>query len=291
MSGVLSVYTTLIDSQALYRQQAECVVLDCRFSLSDPTAGASAYREGHIPGALYADLERDLSAPGGGGLGRHPLPEPRRLSATLSRLGVTPERQVVAYDDCGGVYASRLWWLLRWLGHECVAVLDGGMRAWRDAGYPLTTKETMVHSASYPLKAPRSDLCVDTRFIEEEVVPHRQWLLLDARGPSRFQGQEEPIDRVAGHIPGAVNLPFKGNLDQQERFLASDRLRERFLAVCADRDPARVIHMCGSGVSACHNVLAMKVAGFPDARLYVGSWSAWISDPGRPIARAEPAGT
>lgn len=283
-------YTTLINSAALhaYREQAgaRCVVLDCRFSLSDPAAGLGAYRQGHIPGALYAHLEQDLSAPTGPGLGRHPLPPLPRFVATVARFGIDPECQVVAYDDCGGVYAGRLWWLLRWLGHDAVAVLDGGLRAWREAGLPLTADEPASRPASYRAPMPRHDLWVDTPFIEDQVVRQGQWLLLDARGAARFEGREEPIDRVGGHIPGAINLPFKGNLDAQERFLPRARLQERFAAVCADRDPARIIHMCGSGVSACHNVLAMKIAGFPDGRLYVGSWSAWISDPGRPIARA-----
>ena len=278
-------YTTLIDPQTLYHHldNPDWVVVDCRFNLADTGAGLTAYRTGHIPSARYAHLDDDLSSTITPTSGRHPLPDPDRLAATLSRWGIGNNSQVVAYDDVGGAMAGRLWWLLRWLGHERCAVLDGGLKHWQQAGLPLTDAEPESVTAEFTPK-------VDNRlWLSSEAVAdsleQNQALLIDARAPARFQGKTEPLDPVAGHVPGAINAPFDGNLDQQGRFRSPDELRQRFETLLAGKSPDQVLHMCGSGVTACHNLLAMEAAGLPGARLYAGSWSEWIRDPARPVAR------
>lgn len=276
-------HTTLIDASTLHthRNDPNWVVIDCRFSLADPDAGRRAYRDNHLPGARYAHLDEDLSDPITPTTGRHPLPDPGRLAQKLGEWGIDHDTQVVAYDDMGGMLAAaRLWWLLRWLGHTACAVLDGGLPAWWGAGLPLTAEIPAARPTAF---VPRPDdrLWMST---EQVLTLSATEVLLDARAAARYRGEMEPIDPVAGHIPGALNLPTDGNLTPEGHFLPVAALRERFAAALNDRSPATVIHACGSGVTACHNLLAMEAAGLGGSRLYAGSWSEWIRDPQRAVA-------
>ncbi len=282
-------YTTLIDPKTLaaHIQKPGWVVVDCRFALTAPELGRQNYDAGHLPGAFYADLEHDLSGPRAPGQGRHPLPTLTAFQATLGRWGITRDTQVVAYDDASSVFASRLWWLLRvFCGHDAVAVLDGGLAAWKGQGLPLSQYAPPFSLAAvYRGSKPRAAAILDTDAILAVVAGRVRRLLIDARGPERFQGLAESIDPVAGHIPGAVNRPFEENLRSDKTFRDRDDLRMAFEALLGARDPREVVHYCGSGVSACHNALAMAVAGLGKTTLYPGSWSAWISDQSRPVAR------
>jgi thiosulfate/3-mercaptopyruvate sulfurtransferase len=267
----------------------EPAVIDCRFDLMNPEGGRRAYLAGHVPGARYADLNKDLSAPIGPDSGRHPLPAPQDLAATLDRLGIGNATQVIAYDDTGGSFAARLWWLLRWLGHRSVAVLDGGLRAWTAAGGALESGEQKSMPAETAARTrffgtADSAAVVDTADIAAR-LSDPAYLLVDARAAERYLGSVEPIDAVAGHIAGAVNHPFSANLGQDGRFLPAQQLRRLWEARFAGRKPGQVAAMCGSGVTACHNLLSLEVAGLPGAKLYAGSWSEWIRDPNRPVAR------
>lgn len=265
------------------------VVLDCRFTLTAPEDGAACYAEGHLPGARYADLERDLSGPRDGSSGRHPLPPPAAFEATLRGWGVGPKTQVVAYDEGSSVYASRLWWLLRaWWGHEAVAVLDGGLTAWLAEKRPLTTEVPVSgHAAPYPRPKRAGGTWLDSAAVEAAIRSASPPLLVDARGAPRYRGTVEPFDPVAGHIPGARNRPFEENLRPNRTFRPPDELRQSFLALLNGRPAEDVVHYCGSGVSACHNALAMVLAGFGIMALYPGSWGAWVSDPNRPVATGD----
>lgn len=276
-------HTTLITAATLqaHLDDPDWVVVDCRFNLADPAAGRRAYQDGHIPGARYAHLDEDLSAPVTATTGRHPLPDPARLAATLGAWGIGPGTQVLAYDDLGGMLAAaRLWWLLRWLGHTAVAVLDGGLPAWTRAGLPLSTDVPVIAARTF-IARPDDRLWLTVEQVQG--LPAHE-LLLDARGAARYRGEMEPIDPVAGHIPGALNLPTESNLAADGCFLPAAALRARFAALLGERPAARVVHSCGSGVTACHNLLAMEVAGLSGSRLYAGSWSEWIRDPQRPVA-------
>lgn len=276
-------HTTLIDAASLHARldDPHWVVVDCRFSLMDTEAGRRAYQDGHLPGARYAHLDEDLSGPITPATGRHPLPDPARLARKLGEWGIGPGTQVVTYDDMGGMLAAaRLWWLLRWLGHEAVAVLDGGFPAWQRAGLPLTTELPVVQPKTFGAR-PDDRLWLTTAQVQS--LP-AEMVLLDARMAMRFRGEMEPIDPVAGHIPGSVNLPTEGNLTPDGHFLPLAELRARFATILGDRPPAAVVHSCGSGVTACHNLLAMEAAGLRGSRLYAGSWSEWIRDPVRPVA-------
>ena len=265
------------------------VILDCRFTLSDPEDGAEAYAEGHLPGARYADLERDLSGPRDGRSGRHPLPRPAAFADTLRAWGIGPGTQVVAYDEASSVYASRLWWLMRgFWGHEAVAVLDGGLMAWLAERRPLTTEVPKGSAgAAYPRSSHADGVWLDTAAVEAVVRGGDGRLLVDARGLARYRGTTEPFDPVAGHIPGARNRPFEGNLRPDRTFRPADELRSEFLALLDGRPAGEIVHYCGSGVSACHNILAMARAGFGVTALYPGSWSAWVSDRDRPVATGD----
>jgi thiosulfate/3-mercaptopyruvate sulfurtransferase len=262
------------------------VVLDCGFDLVDTGAGEKAHAAAHLPGARYAHLERDLSGPksGRGSIdgGRHPLPTREALASTLTRWGIGPETPVVAYDAQGGPYAARAWWLLRWMGHRDVAVLDGGIAAWLSAGGGVESGPVQSSAASgpYPRHAPAMPTTQASQLLGAAAGGH---LVVDARAPERFRGETEPLDAQAGHIPGARNRFFKDNLGPDGRFLAPAELRRRFdgFGVTA----GQVVHQCGSGVTACHNLLAMEVAGLPGSALYPGSWSEWSADPSRPIAQ------
>jgi thiosulfate/3-mercaptopyruvate sulfurtransferase len=282
--------TTLIEPAALAAHLADpdWAIVDCRFELALPKWGALAWASGHIPNALYAHLDHDLSGPRTALTGRHPLPAITALSATFGRWGIDKEVQVVAYDQGAGAYAARLWWLLRWLGHPQVAVLDGGIGSWERAGLPLDTAAT-VRAPRHFTAAPAEDLVVTTAALAQALAAgalrRGELTLVDARSADRFAGENETLDPVAGHIPGARNHPFSGNLDAGGHFLATPELRRRWADTLRGRPAQTLIAMCGSGVTACHNLLALEAAGLPGARLYAGSWSEWIRDPARPVAR------
>lgn len=275
-------YSTLISSDSLIPLLSSpgCVVIDCRHDLAQPDAGANAYRQGHIPGAYFLHLDQDLSGPKTGTNGRHPLPDVDTLNAAFGRCGIGPKTQVVAYDDSGGIFAARLWWLLRWLGHESVAVLDGGLSAWCRAGLPLSRDQP---SPCDKKLAGRPTLAIASA---EQLLGNLDsdlQVIIDARAPDRFQGQNETLDPVGGHIPGAINRFFKLNLRDDGSFKSASELRQEFQALLQRYSGRQVVHQCGSGVTACHNLLAMEIAGLPGSVLYPGSWSEWCSDPGRPM--------
>lgn len=264
----------------------EMQIIDCSFDLADPAAGEAMHARGRIPGARHAHLDRDLSdlsrKPGAG---RHPLPGMRALSASLSRLGIDRHSHVVAYDQGAGMYAARLWWLLRSCGFSRVQVLDGGFAAWRAAGLPEDSGTPGTQRSS---RLPETLRLAPRAVVDAEQVAAglaaQEILLLDARAAPRFRGEVEPLDPVAGHIPGAVNRPFADNLGADGRFKTRAQLREEYARVLCGRRPSAVVHMCGSGVTACHNKLAMEVAGLRGSRIYADSWSGWITDPSRPVS-------
>jgi len=280
---------TLITATELIEQLRSAVpplLLDCGFDLADTAAGERAWREGHLPGAHYVHLERDLSGDkhdaAGHFRGRHPLPDRDALAQTMAALGITRSSTVVCYDDQGGPYAARAWWLLRWIGHSDVAVLDGGVAAWRAAGGTLTREPAAVRAAPpYPAAAPAL-ATIDAATLMAGLGRLR---LIDARAGERFRGEVEPLDKAAGHIPGARNRPFKDNLTADGRFKSAAALRAEWLPLLAGADTAQVVHQCGSGVTACHNLLAQAHAGLGDSVLYPGSWSEWSADPSRPQAQ------
>lgn len=285
----MTTWTTLVQAEELAAALRDgsptasgLVIVDCRFSLADPEAGERDYRQAHIPGAVYAHLDRDLSdhRKQGQGQGRHPWPDAADFTARLGAWGIGPKTQVVAYDDLDGSHAARFWFLLRALGHERVAVLDGGIARWKALDLPLDDAVPSPRPARYEASFD------DGRLLDAPQVQARLEagdVLLDARGAPRFRGEVEPIDRVAGHVPGARNRPFPDNL-AGGRFKPAAQLAEEFRDVMDGRDPARTIAMCGSGVTACHLILAMEHAGMPGAKLFTGSWSGWIEDPSRPVA-------
>jgi len=281
-------YSTLLSASQLHEQLESTVVIDCRFDLGKPAAGEQAYGNHHIPGARYAHLDRDLSGPITPATGRHPLPDPQTLAQTFGRWGIDSSRQVVAYDADTGMYAARLWWLLRWLGHEQVAVLDGGYKAWQAAGFPTSVEIPQPRTAKF-VGHPHNESIVSAETVAD-VVQQSAWRVLDARAPERFRGEVEPIDPVAGHIPGARNHPFALNLQANSHFLPSGELAARYREALGDIAPNRVVAMCGSGVTACHTLLAMEVAGLRGAKLYAGSWSEWIRDPARAVAAGKGIG-
>ncbi len=283
-------YETLIQPEALahlLRDEPDAVVLcDCSFDLADHGAGRRAYEAGHIDGAVYMPLEDVLSGAKTGRNGRHPLPDREALAAHMATLGVSGTTQVVAYDAADGMYAARLWFLMRWLGHAAVAVLDGGLAGWRAAGRPV--------EASPPRARPRGDLVARSSLVPtvdydavKAVGASGERLIVDARAPDRFRGENETLDPIGGHIPGARNRFFRDNLTRNGRFKAPEVLRAEFTALFGDRPATETVAQCGSGVTACHNLLAMEVAGLHGAALYPGSWSEWSAQPGAPVARGE----
>lgn len=281
------IHKTLISTEALSNHigDPKWVVVDCRHDLMNLAAGREGYAIGHLPHAVFADIDHVLSGakqgPDGVFRGRHPLPEKETLAEALRGFGIDDDSQVVAYDAHGGMFAARLWWLLRWLGHEAVAVLDGGMAAWQAAGQPLSTDVPAKPRGAFSVRAP----FVPTVTVSEVMdnLEHGQRIVIDARAADRFRGENETIDPVGGHIPGAKNRFFKDNLQADGRFKSPDQLREEFGALVDD--PSQAIMQCGSGVTACHNLLALEVAGMPGAALYPGSWSEWVGDPSRPVAK------
>jgi thiosulfate/3-mercaptopyruvate sulfurtransferase len=281
-------YSTLISTQELAGNlhRSDVAVLDCRFDLMNTEAGAREYAAGHIPGALYAHLDRDLSGPTSAVTGRHPLPPRDRLARRLGEWGIGNAMQVVAYDADNGMYAARLWWLLRWLGHEPVAVLDGGLKAWLAAGHALEPALPGKTAPDKPVAVFRPAASLTAVWAAEDVAERVQssdWRVLDARAPQRYAGEVEPIDPVAGHIPGAHNYPLGRSLQPEGRFLPPAELRRRLQETVGQIPTDKVIAMCGSGVTACHVLLALEVAGLSGAGLYPGSWSEWIRDPARPV--------
>lgn len=283
-------FNTLVDCEQLVARldRPDWRIFDCRFDLAATQRGEQAYAQAHLPGAFYAHLDRDLSSPITPGSGRHPLPAVDRLCTWLGNHGVNGETQVVAYDDSGGTMAVRLWWLLRWLGHDRVALLDGGWQAWTQAGLPLQGKAPPAAEAVRFEGTPDWRQVVSSETLEQQLREGGDKLqLMDARTRERFRGDAEPIDPVAGHIPGAFNLPLQDNLDPDGRFKPADTLRDLYMAAFDGRPAESIVAMCGSGVTACHNLLAMELAGLHGGRLYAGSWSEWIRDPDRAVATGD----
>jgi thiosulfate/3-mercaptopyruvate sulfurtransferase len=275
-------WNTLVQAEtlAIALGRPDLAIVDCRFSIVSPGAGESAYLTGRIPGAVYAHLDRDLSDMGKQGAGRHPWPDASTFTAKLGDWGITPQHQVIAYDDADGAHAARFWALMRMLGHEKVAVLDGGWARWTALGLPV---ETHMHK---PMSAKYTGTFDTTRLLDADQV--RQHLadgqmLIDARGADRFRGENEMFDRIAGHVPGAVSRPYAENL-VDGHFKSPSQLADEFRALLAGKSPDQAMVMCGSGVTACHHLLAMERAGLRGAKLFTGSWSGWIADPTRPVA-------
>lgn len=279
-------FRTLISSGALalHLPETAFVVIDCRFKLDDVQWGEREYEASHIPGAVYAHLDRDLSGPKTGANGRHPLPDPKTLAATFGRLGIADGVQVVAYDQNNGMFASRLWWLLRWMGHDAAAVLDGGFAKWTAEG--RETRAGSEHATPRNFAgSPRAEMMVDANRVAA-LMTQGGWRLVDARAPERYRGEVEPLDKLPGHIPGAANHFFQTNVDANGVFLTPEALRAGHAAALAGVAPDHVVAYCGSGVTACHNLLAMEHAGLGGAKLYPGSWSEWSADPKRPVERS-----
>lgn len=284
-------YTTLISAAQLHTLIASGsphMVFDCSFELMQPDAGDAQYQEAHIPGAVRANLDRHLSAAKGAADaasgGRHPLPSRETFVAWLGSVGFRPDMQAVVYDRQGANYCGRLWWMLKWVGHDAVAVLDGGLQAWQASGGTVESGDApAIQASNYPLAHAKNAL-IATEDVAKNLARPIQ-TILDARAAPRFRGEMEPLDPVAGHIPGALNRPFGLNLDAHGFFKSPELLRAEFDTLLAGRDPATVVHHCGSGVSALPNLIAMEVAGLGRTGLYAGSWSEWCSDPSRPMAQ------
>ena len=283
MASDRGAFDTLIDPEVLAARAGDAGwrIVDCRAALTDLGFGAASYQAGHIPGAVFADLANDLSGPIVRGVtGRHPLPEPATLAATFGRLGIGADTQVVAYDAANGAYAARAWWLLRWLGHPRVAVLDGGLAGWQALGYPLESGDVHATATTFPIRRSLTRTVTAADIVEHGAT----FDLIDARALPRYRGEVEPIDPVAGHIPGARCVPFEGNLDERQRFVEPAALATRFAPPPPQSEKPRVCY-CGSGVTACHDILAIVHAGLPEPALYPGSFSEWIQDPARRVDR------
>ncbi|WP_340124282.1 sulfurtransferase [Methylobacter svalbardensis] len=278
-------YTTLISAATLQQQlkHPDWVIVDCRFSLADTEAGAKAYRHGHIPNARYAHLDKDLSSAITDFTGRHPLPDFALLAKKLGDWGIDNNSQVVIYDDAGGAFAGRLWWLLRCMGHDKVAVLDGGIKHWQKQGLPITT--TLPTTKPTTFRPYLNDAAWLNAVQVQNSLAQKSICLIDARTPERYRGEQEPIDPVAGHIPYALNRAFQLNLDSNGLFLSAEQLRDQFKQLIGATAPEQVVHYCGSGVTACHNLLAMEHAGLTGSKLYSGSWSEWIRNKNRAVAK------
>ncbi|MEI7613144.1 MAG: sulfurtransferase [Betaproteobacteria bacterium] len=278
-------YSTLVSCAVLAEHLNDPAwrVFDCRHQLANVQYGESAYAEGHLPGAFFMHMDRDLSGPLTGSNGRHPLPDPQVFAAKLGAAGVSRQTQVVVYDDVGGMIAGRLWWMLRWLGHENVALLDGGLPQWVKEGRALTSEVPKFSPAVFAAEV-HSDWTVTSADLLTNIQSN-QFCVIDARAPDRFRGENETIDPVGGHIPGARNRFCKDNLNADGLFRPAAELRREFLGLLAGVSPEMAVMQCGSGVTACHNQLAMEIAGLHGAKIYPGSWSEWSSDPSRPVAR------
>jgi thiosulfate/3-mercaptopyruvate sulfurtransferase len=281
-------YKTIISCDALaelIKEKNTVSVIDCRFSLDDTNYGRNAFHKAHIPGAAYAHLDRDLSSKIIPGItGRHPLPAIDSFILLISNWGLENNKQVVAYDDSNGAFAARLWWLLRWLGHDKVALLDGGWQAWIDGGFPTESETPTLRARTFTPNL-QPNIGIDSKSIEK-IISQSDYLLIDSRSPERYSGKEEPIDPIAGHIPGAINAFHGDNIDENGFFLCKDILRARFQSILGDTPANKTVFYCGSGVTAALNLVALKHAGLGDGILYTGSWSEWITEPDRPIERS-----
>ena len=280
----MQTFQTLISASQLHDMLDDpiLVLLDTRHDLTDHALGARKYAEAHIPGAIFVSVETDLAGERNGHNGRHPLPSIDAFVATLSRLGIDATKQVVAYDQAQSTYAARAWWLLRWVGHRNVAVLDGGIDAWIRAGFPVTSEPVQPTPATFEPNVTESPVSVETLVAK---LGDLDYSVVDARAADRFRGKNETIDPVAGHIPTAMNRPYARNLNDDNTFKDAVTLRNEWEAELAGRTPRQIVHSCGSGVTACNNALAMEIAGLPGSRLYPGSWSEWIADPERPTEK------
>lgn len=274
----------LVSTQELAARlsNADVVVCDCRHDLMDLEKGRRAYAEGHIPGAHFLHLDEDLSGKKTGTNGRHPLPDIASFASKMGAIGIDSNKRVIAYDDAGGPYAARLWWLLRWLGHDNVAVLDGGINKWLAEGRPTDRNLPTARPATF-VATPKNAMTVDADFLMANIKQSTS-VVLDARAPERYRGETEPIDPVAGHIPGALNRLFKNNLNADGTFKTAATLKQEFSELLGGKPPSQVINQCGSGVTACHNLLALEIAGLGGSKLYPGSWSEWCADSARPVA-------
>lgn len=279
-------WTTLIRADDLAKHRESCVVVDCRHDLTDPAAGPALYEDGHIPGAFFLHQDHDLAGARTGRNGRHPLPDRETMRRKLEAIGLADGRQLVAYDDIGGMMAARLWWLARWLGHREAAVLDGGLQAWIAAGHRLDRQAPTARAAGTLTLRDPLVTTVDADTLLAQLGSGR-FRIVDARTAERYRGEVEPLDPVAGRIPGAVNRPYPCNLREDGSFRPAPQLRQEFLALLDGHGPDWLVHHCGSGVTACHNLLAMEYAGLPGASLYPGSWSEWCADASRPVATGE----
>lgn len=278
-----------VDELAAHLNDPNWVVFDCRHDLANTEYGAQAWAKAHIPGALFLHCDRDLSGPHNGKNGRHPLPDIEAFAKRMSECGITPDTQVVAYDNEASAFAARLWWLLRWLGHDKVALLDGGLPGWKRAKQPLDTTVKQVTPTQF-VPRERPEMLVDLTYVEQH-LRQPDMLLVDGRSEDRYAGQNERLDPVAGHIPGSLNRFYYDCLDDAAiYFKSADELRAEFSDLLGDRDPRTVVHVCGSGVTACVNVLGMEMAGMSGSKLYAGSWSEWCSDPARPAATGDQPG-
>ena len=277
-------YQTIISVEELNSNlnNKDWFIFDCRFILKEPEGGLKKFNQGHIPGAQFADMDKDLASAVTTTSGRHPLPDPNEFINKLQNWGVNNSSQVICYDDLSGAFAARMWWLLKWVGHNDVAVLDDGIDKWTSNSLTLETNVQARPKGSFNGQA-NNDMWVDINFVQQQLNQNKI-NLLDARSSERFTAKDSKTDPVAGHVPGALSFPFADNLSKQSIFLPSDELHKRFEPMFEDSQNREVINMCGSGVTACHNLLAMSIAGFPMTRLYVGSWSEWIKDEARPVA-------
>lgn len=277
----------LISAHELFERHPSerCLIVDCRFNLGNPKAGYQAYLESHIPTAVYADLDKDLASPVTSVSGRHPLPEPASFAVFLQRIGWKPDIDLVAYDDIGGAFAARLWWLMKYFGYDRVRLLDGGYPAWLKAGYATSVGDADMSVEPAPLTplAANEDMVLTAADVENGLAQNAI-VLVDARAPERYSGEVEPLDAVAGHVPGAKNLPLSLNLDQGQKFKSQESLRGQWQTMLTDSGSRQLVHMCGSGVTACFNQFAAELAGFEGSKVYTGSWSEWIRDPTRGIA-------
>lgn len=276
-------YTTLVDVNQLEENldNDQWVILDCRFNLMERGAGFALFKQGHIPNAQYADLEQDLSSPITANSGRHPLPDEKKIASKMGAWGITHDTQVVLYDDMNGAMAARAWWLFRWLGHAKVALLDGGIEAWKNAGHHLTATETSRDKMpEYPINVKYEWVLTSNDILENIKQP--SFVLVDTRNAERFAGEHEPIDAIAGHVPGALNRPLSENLNDDGKFKSPQQLHREWKQLSGNRSCTL---MCGSGVTACHNLLSLEIAGITGSRLYAGSWSEWIRDSNRPVSQ------
>lgn len=280
-------YSSLVSAEITleHLENPDWRIIDCQFDLKDKNLGYNNYKTGHIPGAIYADLDKDLSSPVTGVSGRHPLPSPEKICQTFGQWGIDTDTQVVVYDNVFGSFAARLWWLLKWMGHTKVAVLNGGLQYWKQMHYPLS-KDTPNPKTTNFQPTPNMQMVVDAGKILQ-LLPQSRIALVDVRDPQRYSGTVEPIDKVAGHIPGALNIPWKTNLDKQGLYLNPPELITHYKAVLDNHESEDIVFMCGSGVTACHSLVALHSAGITNAKLYPGSWSEWIQDPSRPIESSE----